>query len=65
MARTIKDAWNDYKRHYIAGFEIVAKKDIPVYSQETGRNSVATISKGDGVHVKPIKGTEYKPRIDA
>lgn len=64
MARTIKDAWNDYKRHYIAGFEIVAKKDIPVYSQETGRNSVATISKGDGVHVKPIKGTEYKPRIE-
>lgn len=64
MARTIKEAWNDYKRHYHSGFEVNAKKDIPVYDGETSKNKVATIAKGTPVHVKPLKGNDYVARIE-
>ena len=64
MARTIKEAWDDYKRHYMKGFEILAKKDIPVYDGADSKKKVGTVAKGDGVHVKPIKGSSYQARIE-
>lgn len=64
MARTIKEAWNDYKRHYLTGFEVNAKKDIPVYDGPQSKNKIATIQKGTPVHVKPLKGSDYVPRIE-
>jgi len=64
MARTIKEAWNDYKRHYFSGFEVNAKKDIPVYDGSQSKNKIATIKKGSPVHVKPLKGSDYVPRIE-
>ena len=45
MSRTIKEAWTDYERYYAKGFAVVAKKDLPVYKQLTGRFVVATIKK--------------------
>ena len=64
MARTIKEAWDDYKRHYMKGFEILAKKDIPVYDGAKSTKKVGTVSKGSGVHVKPINGNSYQARIE-
>jgi hypothetical protein len=64
MARTIKEAWDDYKRHYMKGFEILAKKDIPVYDGAKSTKKVGTVSKGSGVHVKPISGNSYQARIE-
>lgn len=64
MARTIKEAWDDYKRHYMKGFEILAKKDIPVYDGAKSTKKVGTVSKGSGVHVKPIDGNSYQARIE-
>ena len=59
MARSIKEAWDDYKRHYQKGFEIVSKKEIVVYDGAQSKTKVGVIAKGDGVHVKPIKGGNY------
>ena len=64
MARSIKEAWADYKRHYSAGFEVNAKADIAVYEAFKGRRKVATIKKGSPVHVKPLTGENYVARIE-
>ena len=64
MARSIKEAWDDYKRHYQKGFEIVSKKEIVVYDGAQSKTKVGVIAKGDGVHVKPIKGGNNQARIE-
>jgi len=64
MARSIKDAWNDYKRHYHSGFEINAKADIVVYKNSTGSLKIDTIKKGSPVHVKPLTSENYVTRIE-
>lgn len=64
MARTIKEAWADYKRHYASGFESLAKKEIPVYDGAVSRHKVGTIRKGTPVHVKPLTGDNYVPKIE-
>ena len=64
MARSIKEAWADYKRHYSTGFEVNAKADIAVYEAFKGRRKIATIKKGSPVHVKPLTGENYVARIE-
>ena len=64
MARSIKEAWADYKRHYATGFEVNAKKDIPVYDGYKSTRKIATIKKGTPVHVKPLTGENYVTKIE-
>ena len=64
MARSIKEAWADYKRFYSQGFEKPAPKDLNVYPDATSRNKKDTVKKGSPVHVMSLKNiASYAPRI--
>jgi len=64
MARTIKEAWEDYKRFFAEGFEKPSPKDISVYDGAKSKTKSGTIRKGDPVHIMSLKniGT-YAPRV--
>lgn len=64
MSRSLKDAWDDYKRFYSQGFEKPAPKDLPVYPDATNRSKKDTIRKGSPVHIMSLKNIgSYQPRV--